>query len=229
MKPIYILFLQCSFSLALASECQMNKSSIEHGMEVSSNIPWHEINNDLIEFDPGSVLLLTCKYNSYKFKHYCSPRTGQWDVKPGSKSCQGMSKTCPNGPNLEFEILWDWKCSNLWFPGSTCVGTCRTNPLAKKQIFCDPGSHQWIGGEIEADCFPMSCQDDWQTINETSYCFVNTPQTFDDATEFCNSLANGSGKLFEPKDKLTNDLVWEMVSKKEWNWIGIHDRYQENK
>lgn len=213
-------------AFAITRKCSVNETFFKTEMEfadVSWTLDFDDVTSD---FEPGSVLMFACKHSSIKFKHYCSPSTGQWDVKPGSEmSCQAIN-TCPNLEET-FDLRWNWICTNQWFSESTCIGSCRTNSTLTKNVKCDSESNQWRElDESEQICSPIQCQDNWQTFNETSYCYVNHVHTFDNATQICKDM---NSKLFEPKDISTNDQVWEVVAKKGITWIGIHDKIKEGR
>ena len=84
------------------------------------------------EASPSTACILACKSNPLKFKHRCN-RDGHWDSEPGSKTCDDI-KSCEN-PWFSWP-QWTWKCSLGDLQGSTCFGTCSTNPDVQAKIIC---------------------------------------------------------------------------------------------
>ena len=70
--------------------------------------------------------------------------------------------------------------------------------------------------------FPACPQNDWITLNNTCYKFQNKTTNFNDARNFCTIHG---GKLFEPRNYLTDENVYK-VAKQFMNlnhgaWIGV--------
>ena len=84
------------------------------------------------EASPSTVCILPCKSNPVKYKFRCN-RNGQWDTEPNVQLCDDL-KVCKN-PWLNW-IQWTWKCSLGHQQGSTCIGTCSTNPDVQAKTIC---------------------------------------------------------------------------------------------
>ena len=76
---------------------------------------------------------------------------------------------------------------------------------------------------------------DWKFIQGTCYSFVKTKLIYTDARTYCKGMG---GKLLEPKDEITNDVIkdvaihhldgpWETIVTWGWFWLGIDDIDQE--
>ena len=65
-------------------------------------------------------------------------------------------------------------------------------------------------------------KNDWIVLNNTCYKFENKTSNFNDARNLC---ANLGGKLFEPRDNLTDDLVYkratQIMNLNHGAWIGV--------
>ena len=65
-------------------------------------------------------------------------------------------------------------------------------------------------------------KNDWVVLNNKCYKFQNKTSNFNDASDFCTNLG---GKLYEPRDNLTEEQVYKRA-KQNMNlnhgaWIGV--------
>ena len=77
----------------------------------------------------------------------------------------------------------------------------------------------------------FDCPSGWYRILESCIWFSHEKKNFDRAHEHCGQV-NERGRLFEPKNRLQNDLVLTLLKnrQKEKNaWVGITDRIEEGK
>ena len=78
----------------------------------------------------------------------------------------------------------------------------------------------------------QECPSGWHRILESCIWLSREKKSFDDAHEHCGQLIE-HGRLFEPKNRLQNDLVVTLVEMRQleaqYTWIGITDRLTEGK
>ena len=70
--------------------------------------------------------------------------------------------------------------------------------------------------------FSACPQNDWIVLNNTCYKFQNKTSNFNDASDFCTNIG---GKLFEPRDNLTDEQVYNRAKQSmklnHGAWIGV--------
>ena len=70
--------------------------------------------------------------------------------------------------------------------------------------------------------FSACPQNDWIVLNNTCYKFQNKTSNFNDARDFCTNIG---GKLFEPRDNLTDEQVYKRAKQNmnlnHGTWIGV--------
>ena len=122
----YFVLLCLTLAFTHAFKCHVNTTMIEN--------PDFKCYPDLDgnEAEPSTICILDCKNNPIRYKHRCNV-DGNWDIVPGSKSCDDL-KLC-NNP-IENWGHWSWSCSLGHQVGSICKGTCNTNYLTSASIEC---------------------------------------------------------------------------------------------
>ena len=137
------MFGKLSFSVILVI-CMLQGVRTANNCKVSNEVvknPNLKCVPPLIEAEasPSTVCILPCKSNPIKFKFRCN-RNGQWDAEPNGQLCDDL-KICEN-PWLTW-TQWTWKCSLGHQQGSTCLGTCSTNPNVQAKMVCKSNG-MWV-------------------------------------------------------------------------------------
>ena len=110
-------------------------------------------------------------------------------------------------------------------------GECTTNPRLKNAIKSSMSEVLQTGSSIGNQC-PYG----WERILDS--CYLLSPsfdyENFENAAERCKILSPGKSRLFEPKDKWSNNLVYKWINTlydnsevEYYPWIGIHDKFNE--
>ena len=181
-------------------------------------------------YNQGSVCYGSCQSNvTVKSKIRCL-QNGIWQHSEtaAAESCNSTSANCQNPTELWNN--WNWNCSSKdeLNPGSVCNGTCShysNNTDTTIQIRCSEDGTWDYQPELE-NC-QLVCDSDWIQINGTCFHFETELKSFYAAAEHCKSIG---GQLYEPKDLITNNLVFE-TAVTQFNldealtfyaWIGLH-------
>lgn len=229
----------CSITLSLllqlviskSENCWIDKNIIEkEGDFAYVSYSAIEESDDLIKICGNTAMIFSCKANNHRYKHYCSASSGHWDSEPGYKSCSDIT-TCSS---LD-DVNWRWHCNNLYFTGSVCHGICKHDPELEMTKSCSR-SGDWDSDSLETEetCLKIAqkCLNGLQNIHHDTFCFVGENRTFEASIKSCSEIQGY--RLFEPKNRLTNDQVYErgqeiFKSQRFWAWLGIHDQYKESK
>ena len=189
-------------------------------------------------YNQGSVCYGSCQSNvTVKSKIRCL-QNGIWQHSgTAAESCNSTAvpQQCQNPSELWNN--WNWNCSteeeeeeDELNPGSVCNGTCHyssNNTDTTIQIQCsEDGTWDYQQNELE-NC-QLVCDRDWIQINGTCFHFETGLKSFYAAAEYCKSIG---GQLYEPKDLISNNLVFETAVTQfnfhesqddYYAWIGLH-------
>ena len=151
---VWIIF--CLLASVTCKVCKLHKNVLEEA-EASSRVKCVPMNinqdgQDLL-FNPGTVCIFTCRYNSFRFKHRCN-RNGQWDSQPKVTNCdtiQPIQPSCPD-PSTKW-TNWLWNCSDGF---AKCIGSCNFSRIMPIELTCTDG--RWLINDetidLDQDCQP---------------------------------------------------------------------------